>query len=413
MKIYKIILLFVFLLNLPGFAQQQDTTLQKIAPKIFFDCRWCDIDYIRKEINFVNYVYDRKNADIHIMVTTQSTGSGGREYTLTYIGQNTYKSINDTLTYTTLQDDTDDKRREKMVKFLKMGLIQYVAKTPIANDISVSYTKPGGAMVKEDHWNNWVFSMRIRGWFNGEKSSKSADVYARISANRITDDWKIRLNLNASYDENKIQYEDTWYKTTQNRKSFYGLVVKSLSDHWSFGGSAMANADIFQNKKASFSIYPAIEYNIFPYTKSTRRELRFLYRLGGEYTYYNEQTIFGKSEESFMKQTLEVSLEFKQPWGEIETDIWSSTYLHDLNKNRFSIYSDLSIRVFKGFSINMHGGFSWIRDQLFLRNEPLNKEDVLLRRYALQTDYDYWGSVGLEYSFGSIYNNIVNPRFGY
>ncbi len=114
-----------------------------------------------------------------------------------------------------------------------------------------------------------------------------------------------------------------------------------------------------------------------------------------------------------MKQTLEISLGFKQPWGDIETEMWSSTYLHDLKKNRFSIYSDLSIRLFKGFSINLHGGFSWIRDQLFLRNEPLNKEDVLLRRYVLQTDYDYWGSVGFEYSFGSIYNNIVNPRFGY
>ncbi len=296
MKIHKICLFFLLLLNLPGFAQQQDTTLQKIAPKIFMDCRWCDIDYIRKEINFVNYVYDRKNADIHIMVTGQGTGSGGREYTLTYIGQNHFNSINDTLAYTTLQDDTDDKRREKMVKYLKMGLIQYIAKTPIADDITVSYNKPGGAMVKEDHWNNWVFSMRIRGWFNGEMSSQSADVYGRISANRITENWKIRLNLNASYDESKIKYEDTWYKTTQNRKSFYGLVVKSISKHWSFGGSTRANADVYQNNKASFSIYPAIEYNIFPYTESTRRELRFLYRLGGEYTYYNEQTIFGKIE---------------------------------------------------------------------------------------------------------------------
>jgi len=122
MKIHKICLFFLLLLNLPGFAQQQDTTIQKIAPKIFMDCRWCDIDYIRKEINFVNYVYDRKNADIHIMVTGQGTGSGGREYTLTYIGQNHFNSTNDTLTYTTLQDDTDDKRREKMVKYLKLGL---------------------------------------------------------------------------------------------------------------------------------------------------------------------------------------------------------------------------------------------------------------------------------------------------
>ena len=346
------------------------------------------------------------------MVTGQSTGSGGREYTFTYIGQNKFQSKNDTLVYTTMYDDTDDKRREKTVKYLKMGLISYIARTPIADDMAISYKKPGGAMVKEDRWNNWVFRMRLRGWFNGEISSQSADVYGRISADRIAEDWKIRLNLNASYDESKIKYEDTWYKTTQNRKSFYGLVVKSISDHWSFGGSARANADIYHNTKASFSVYPAIEYNVFPYSESTRRELRLLYRIGGEYTYYDEETIYSKTEEGFLKQTFEISLQFKQPWGEVETEIWSSNYLHDFNKNRLSIYSDLSIHVFNGFSINLHGGFSWIRDQLFLRNEKLDKEDVLLGRYALQTDYEYWGSIGFEYAFGSIYNNIVNPRFG-
>ncbi len=81
------------------------------------------------------------------MVTGQSTGSGGREYTLTYIGQNKFQSKNDTLVYTTMHDDTDDKRREKMVKYLKMGLISYIAKTPIADDIAVSYTKADGAIV--------------------------------------------------------------------------------------------------------------------------------------------------------------------------------------------------------------------------------------------------------------------------
>ena len=148
MKFQKAFFVCMFLImSLPTLAQEPDTSLQKIAPKIFIDCRWCDIDYIRKKINFVNYVYDRKNADIHIMVTGQSTGSGGREYTLTYIGQNKFQSKNDTLVYTTMHDDTDDKRREKMVKYLKMGLISYIAKTPIADDIAVSYTKADGAIV--------------------------------------------------------------------------------------------------------------------------------------------------------------------------------------------------------------------------------------------------------------------------
>jgi hypothetical protein len=29
----------------------------------------------------------------------------------------------------------------------------------------------------------------------------------------------------------------------------------------------------------------------------------------------------------------------------------------------------------------------------------------------LQTGYAYYGSVGLSYTFGSVFSNVVNPRF--
>jgi len=39
-------------------------------------------------------------------------------------------------------------------------------------------------------------------------------------------------------------------------------------------------------------------------------------------------------------------------------------------------------------------------------------EEVLLRRKMLETSYTYYFSIGLSYTFGSIYSNVVNPRFG-
>jgi hypothetical protein len=39
-------------------------------------------------------------------------------------------------------------------------------------------------------------------------------------------------------------------------------------------------------------------------------------------------------------------------------------------------------------------------------------EDVLLMRKQLATSYEYYFSIGLSYTFGSIYSNVVNPRFG-
>jgi hypothetical protein len=60
----------------------------------------------------------------------------------------------------------------------------------------------------------------------------------------------------------------------------------------------------------------------------------------------------------------------------------------------------------------MHGGLSVIHDQLSLPKGEVEIEDLLLRRRQLETQYSYWFMVGFEYAFGSIYNNIVNPRFG-
>jgi len=54
------------------------------AVKVYLDCLGCDTDFIKKEITFVNYVRDRIIADIHIFVTTQMTGSGGKEYSINF-----------------------------------------------------------------------------------------------------------------------------------------------------------------------------------------------------------------------------------------------------------------------------------------------------------------------------------------
>jgi hypothetical protein len=42
----------------------------------------------------------------------------------------------------------------------------------------------------------------------------------------------------------------------------------------------------------------------------------------------------------------------------------------------------------------------------------LKKEVILLRQRQLLTGYQYYFNFGISYSFGSLFNNIVNPRFG-
>jgi len=53
-----------------------------------------------------------------------------------------------------------------------------------------------------------------------------------------------------------------------------------------------------------------------------------------------------------------------------------------------------------------------VHNQISLPRGEASLEDVLLRRKMQATEYQFSTSFGLTYTFGSIYNNVVNPRFG-
>ena len=72
----------------------------------------------------------------------------------------------------------------------------------------------------------------------------------------------------------------------------------------------------------------------------------------------------------------------------------------------------MSLRLFRGFSVNVNGNYAWIRDQLFIPAGAASTEDVLLRQRQLNTSFNYFTIIGFSYQFGSIFNNVVNPRFG-
>ena len=102
-------------------AQNPDVdtaSFRKDALSLFLDC-YCDMDYIRREIPYVNYVRDVREAQLYILITSQQAGNGGREYTLFFEGQLDFKGMNDTLSFNTMPDDTDDMRRSAQLHILK------------------------------------------------------------------------------------------------------------------------------------------------------------------------------------------------------------------------------------------------------------------------------------------------------
>jgi len=111
-------------------------------------------------------------------------------------------------------------------------------------------------------------------------------------------------------------------------------------------------------------------------------------------------------------ESLSSTFELKEKWGSASITLEGSHYFHDLSKNRLRFHSDLTFRLFEGFSLLLHGNISRIHDQLSLPKEGATEDEILLHQRQLATQYDYFASVGLRYTFGSIYSNVVNPRFG-
>lgn len=410
--------LFCYCFTFLIYAQDQADSLEISIPealKIFIDTPdyYIDFDYIRTEITFVNYVRDRADADVHILITTQVTGGGGKEFTLAFIGLKKFEGINNTLKHISRQTDTADDIRIGLVKITKLGLMTYAAHTPVVEGLEVTYNKPDAAQSVKDPWNYWTFRTSLNGNFSGEKSYKYNYLSGSLSASRVTDEWKIRLSAYGSYSQSEYDYgEDYSYVDIRRSYEFSSLAVKSLGKHWSIGSRASAWHSTYSNHDIVYHITPGFEYNIFPYSESTRKLLTFQYLIGLRYAEYHEETIYLKTSQTLPSQSLTISYNIKQPWGSIETYFETANYLSDFQKYHLQIYGSIEIRIFKGLSFNWFSYVTFLRDQISLPRRGASLEEVLLRRRQLETSYDYYASIGLSYTFGSIYNNIVNPRFG-
>jgi len=403
------------LAGLPAAAQDGQPgvdELKKTALKVYLDCDRCDFEYIKTEITFVNYVRDRLEAQVHILVTTQSTGGGGVEYTLTFMGQNDFKGAGDVQKYFSTKTDTEDDVRRGLVKAFKLGLMSFVARTPIARRIAVDYAPPERTASLRDRWDFWVFSLSGSGYFSGEKSYMSNMAYASFTASRVTPESKVRLGLSVDSSKMRFDIEDEIITGTTSSWEGDGLWVKSLGEHWSIGASFEVKSSLYSNIDLGVSVAPAVEYNFFRYSQSPRRQLRALYALALNPVKYREETIYGKLRETLLKESLSLTLDLREKFGTISLSAEGSHYFHDLGKYRVDTFGVVNLRLYKGLSVYVLGGYSWIQDQLSLLGRDPTYEETLLRLRELPMNSNYFISFGFQFQFGSIFTNVINPRFG-
>jgi len=402
----------------PGAARAQ-VAVQPAAVDVFLDCQasGCDTQHFRNEITFVNWVRDRTVADVHVLITSQGSGGGGTVYQLSFIGLRRFAGDTTTLSMTTAQGLTEAERRDLLTNRLAQGLVGYAASSTAADRIRIEYDAggddgAGAAAPLDDPWNFWVFRLNLDGSVDGEARDESREVEFRANASRVTPAWKFEVETEGSYEWERFELRDGERIFVTKNWQVDALVTQALAPHWSAGFTTETGTSTFENQDLYVRPAAMLEYSYYPYTEYSRRRILVQYSLGARHFDYEERTIYGRLQEMRYDQRLEVSAQFQQPWGSAEAELSGQHYLHNIDRYSIQTRAGFNVRLFRGFGLNFDVNYARVHDQLYIPAGDADDEDILLRRRELETNYRYGASVGLSYTFGSVYNNVVNPRIG-
>ncbi len=411
-------LLCLLTVCVPAAAQTPDRLPRQAERlRVFIDdCGFgCFEDYLRDEITFVDFVRQAQDADVHLLSTSTDTGGGGRELVLRFVGRGRFAGHDEELRVVTLAGDTENMRRAQVRRTVEVGLLAFMAREGIPAGIAVSVEAERSEAEEpvEDPWNAWLFSIRTSADYQAEESAKDRSIDINLGADRITEAWKLTFGASLDYSTEEFNLdEDEPLKAVRKERDADWFIARSLGTHWSAGFDGRVESSTFGNTKFSYDMAPAIEYSVFPYEEYATRQLRLQYAVGVRHAEYNEITLYGKLGETHPVHEASITLDQRQPWGSLEARLEFSQYLHDPKFYRLEVSGDLSFRIIRGLSLTLEGRASRVRDQLSLPRRGATDEEVLLRLRELQSSYELEIDIGFTYSFGSLFNNVVNPRFG-
>ncbi len=392
--------------------------------KVFLDCHLllsCDTDHFRREITFVNWVRTREDAQVHVILTYTPSASGN-EYRFDFIGLGGFQGQDAHLTWGSSNVNTRDEIVNAITRTMALGFVPYAQRLGLAEQLKVVFEQAGAVQRERqtraqgspdaDPWSFWTFRINTRADINGQDKRKVRNFNGTLSADRVTEALKVELTLTGRSDRTESQLSSgTWVVSDRTSWSATGVGVRSLTGHWSLGAQFGGGSSSTANRKVGYRIAPALEWNLFPYAESTRRQLILLYQAGAAWIDWEEETIYQKTSQFVYDHRFRSDLNFRQPWGNGGASLQLASLLDDFEKWQLTLASTITIRLFRGFSFNVGGDYDIIRNQIGLRRRNLTDEEILTARRELETDSSYSLNFGFTYDFGSIFNNVVNTRF--
>jgi hypothetical protein len=397
--------------------------LQSEAPRIFFDCQGpqCDNTYHRTEIPWVTWVRDQQDADLHVIMTSQTTGAQGREYLLDATGREAYSDYQDETLYQALSTDTQRERLDGVSHALGLAFARFAQYAGFRDLVSLQASRSGGTgrspgLVSSeqvnDPWNLWTFRVNGNGNFNGEETRVTRRFSGGVNASRVTPTWKQSYGGFLNYNFQRTKFSSgSRFVDRRTDWNFNSTIVYSMAEFWSIGFTSRVGRNVRENQAFSAEINPALEFSIFPYDEATRRSVTAFYEVGPAYFDYIEVTVDDRLTETRFQEALTLEVSQRQTWGDVRVNIRGSHYFHDFDRNNLDIGGNVSFRIMRGLDVNFGGNYSLVADQLYIPLEDLSDEELLSGARRAPTDKQYGFFVGLSYQFGSIFNNVVNNRF--
>lgn len=398
---------------------------QSIHPKlkVFVDCKnvHCDNNFIRTEITLVDFVLDRVAADVHILITSVRSGNGGSSIQYIFFGQNSLQKYSDTLSAVISPNLTAVERRMEILKKIKLGLFPFISHSPFSGLINLDMK--GGILSEnsvtneptKDKWNYWIFNVGTDGIYNADQVYKTMQVNGHVTANRTTNKLKVGISSYAGYNNTSYTYEenaDVQKNIVINSNySFNHNLIKSISGRWSAGYEANYSNNTFSNNRSRQYFRAAVEFAIFPYDEVNNKFFTINYGVDVRNNKYYDTTIYNKVSEVLYGQRAQAYLSIKQKWGNVNSTLSYSNFFKDWGLNHLSLSLNVNIRITGGLSFYAYSWGGLVHDQVYLVKGKASEEDILVKRRQIASAYNFHSGVGINFRFGSILNNFVNPRF--
>ncbi len=380
---------------------------------VFLDCSFCNENQMKREMDYLNFAVDALRSDVHVFLTQQFLPTGARQYNIELIGQDKWEGEKVSFSFVSEPQMTSLELNELIISKIKIGLVPFLVKTTLAESMEVNIEKRQSSaqtLPASTFWSNFIYELGGRFEFDSEAARKKTEFRFNLDIDNVSPEWRTRIRSFFHYIEQNITTNDE--TVTSIRKRNYNAIstVKSVNNNISAGLFSSYYIDNFRNLESSLWLAPALEYSFFSYDDVPSREFTVAYRIGYVKQDYLEETIYGQLEEGLYRHMLDIDLRMRRPWGSVFAGISGSNYLDDWSKNRVSFNGNLSFRVFKGLSVQFGGNYEIINDQISLAKGEATLEDIALSVRQAATNFESGMNVGINYTFGALYNNVINTR---